>query len=71
QSHHDELLALADGRPIALGEVGVLPTPEILEGQRHWAWFMTWTNFLTRDNEPSDVRRLFDSERVRHRGLTG
>lgn len=66
-SHHDELVTLADGRPIALGEVGVLPTPEILEQQRRWVWFMTWTNFLTRENDPADTRRLFDSERVRHR----
>ena len=71
QSHHDELVELADGRPIALGEVGVLPTPDILEQQPQWAWFMTWTNFLTRDNELADVRGLFDSERVRHRGFSG
>lgn len=31
QSHHDELLDLADGRPIALGEMGVLPTAAILD----------------------------------------
>ena len=33
QSHHDELLGLAAGRPIALGEVGVLPTLAILHSQ--------------------------------------
>ena len=68
QSHHDELLELADGRPIALGEVGVLPTPEALENQRQWAWFMTWTTFLTQENDADEVRRLFASPRVLHRG---
>lgn len=31
QSHHDELAALAQGKPIALGEVGTAPTPAILK----------------------------------------
>lgn len=67
QSHHDELRDLAEGRPIALGEVGVLPTPAILDNQPEWAWFMTWTTFLTRENEPEAVRRLFADPRVLHR----
>lgn len=64
QSHHDELLALAEGRPIALGEVGVVPTPEILREQPEWAWFMIWTTFLTDENDPDEVRRLFADPRV-------
>lgn len=64
QSHHDDLLALADGRPIAIGECGVMPTPEILDSQPRWAWFMTWTNFLYRKNEPEAVKRLYDDPRV-------
>ena len=71
QFHHDELVELADGRPIALGEVGVLPTPEILESQRQWAWFMTWTTFLSQENDADEVRRLFASPRVLHRGELG
>ncbi|CAN5234433.1 hypothetical protein BH09ACT2_BH09ACT2_05330 [soil metagenome] len=67
QSHHDELLDLAAGRPIALGEVGVLPTPEILDSQPRWAWFMTWTTFLTQENDPEAVRRLFADPRMLHR----
>ncbi|WP_156250223.1 glycosyl hydrolase [Pseudactinotalea terrae] len=67
QSHHDELVALGEGRPIALGEVGIMPTPEILTAQPMWAWFMTWTNFLTRDNDADAVRRLYADRRVRHR----
>lgn len=67
QSHHDGLLALAEGRPIALGEVGVLPTTEILDRQPQWAWFMTWTTFLTKENDPDAVRRLFADPRMLHR----
>ena len=64
RSHHDELLELGEGRPIALGEVGVMPTPEILAEQPHWAWYMTWTDFLTRENDPAEVRRLTADPRV-------
>ncbi|TVZ38411.1 mannan endo-1,4-beta-mannosidase [Alteromonadaceae bacterium 2753L.S.0a.02] len=40
--NYNQLLTLAEGRPIALGEVGGLPTPEILQQQKRWAWFMSW-----------------------------
>src|SRR5262245_37338727 len=42
QRDYDQLLALAGGRPIALGEVGVAPTEELLKSQPKWAWFMRW-----------------------------
>lgn len=42
QRDYDELLALAGDRPIALGEVGALPSPEILKTQPRWVWFMAW-----------------------------
>jgi mannan endo-1,4-beta-mannosidase len=67
QSHHDDLVTLAAGKPVALGEVGVLPTPAILAAQPQWAWFMTWTNFLTNENTPEAVRELFHSPRVINR----
>lgn len=67
QSHHDDLVSLAAGRPVALGEVGHLPTAATLAAQPRWAWFMTWTTFLTAENEAADVRALFDDPHVRHR----
>ncbi len=70
QSHHDQLLELGEGRPIALGEVGELPTPQILSAQPQWAWFMTWTTFLTDDNSPDAVRELYADPRVIHRPAT-
>ncbi|MDQ2795715.1 MAG: glycoside hydrolase family 26 protein [Actinomycetota bacterium] len=67
QSHHDELVELGENRPIALGEVGELPTPTILATQPRWAWFMTWNAFLTGQNSPDAVRELFCDPRVRNR----
>ncbi|WKN44979.1 glycosyl hydrolase [Tunicatimonas pelagia] len=64
QSHHDELLELAEGKPIALGECGTAPTPAILSQQPQWAWFMIWTHFLWTHNRPEDIIKLYDDPRV-------
>jgi mannan endo-1,4-beta-mannosidase len=42
QSDYDQLLAVAGAKPIALGEVGRLPSPEVLRAQPRWTWFMAW-----------------------------
>jgi mannan endo-1,4-beta-mannosidase len=42
QKDYDQLLALAGDKPIALGEVGRIPTAEILHDQPRWTWFMNW-----------------------------
>jgi mannan endo-1,4-beta-mannosidase len=64
QSHHDDLLELAEGKPIALGEVGNIPTPEILEVQRDWTWFMPWGWILFVASDEEDIRELYQSPQV-------
>jgi mannan endo-1,4-beta-mannosidase len=39
---YNQLLALAKDKLIALGEVGMPPTPEQLREQPKWVWFMSW-----------------------------
>ncbi len=48
---YDELLRLADGKPIAWGECGPLPTPEIVRDQPKWVWFMCWAEYLETNND--------------------
>jgi mannan endo-1,4-beta-mannosidase len=56
QSHHDDLLNLAKGKPIALGEVGNIPPPEVLAQQPMWTWFMPWFSWEYReDSSRGDV----------------
>jgi mannan endo-1,4-beta-mannosidase len=64
QSHHDDLINLAKGKIIALGEVGGLPAPEIIDNQPYWEWFMSWGNLLTRSNTEESIIRLYNSPRV-------
>jgi mannan endo-1,4-beta-mannosidase len=64
QSHYDDLLKLAEGKPIALGEVGEMPTPAVLDKQPRWTWFMTWPNYLTEKNTPEVVKAIYDDPRT-------
>jgi len=64
QKDYDELLRLARGKPIALGEVGELPKPEILEAQPLWSWFMVWSNWLETHNTPERVKQVYELPRT-------
>ncbi len=68
-SHHDELRALAQGKLIALGEVGQLPDPAAYWDQPDWSWFMVWGYFIngqqTDDlDSAAAVRRIYDDPRT-------
>ena len=60
-SHYDDLLALAAGKPIALGEVGAVPSPAVLKAQPRWAWFMTWCEILEWANSVEALRAVYDA----------
>lgn len=64
QSHHDDLMKLAGGKLIALGEVGQVPTVEQLEAQPHWSWFMTWGYFISKYNKSEDVKAIYNHPAV-------
>jgi len=64
QSHHDQLVQLGEGKLIALGEVGEVPTPAILARQPMWSWFMIWGSFVNSHNTPEQIRDLYGSPRV-------
>jgi mannan endo-1,4-beta-mannosidase len=57
-SHADDLRTLADGRPIALGEVGHLPPLDYLERHPDWSWIMPWGGLLFRFNRPETLQSL-------------
>ena len=42
KENYSQITKLAGNKPIALGEVGTLPSPEILAEQPRWTWFMNW-----------------------------
>jgi len=48
-----ELLALAEGKPVALGEVGVPPSADVLRRQPLWAFFMVWAGMANDRIKPA------------------
>jgi mannan endo-1,4-beta-mannosidase len=64
QSHHDDLLKLAKGKVIALGEVGEVPSPEILDNQPMWTWFMILVQWAETHNTRQQIKNLYDYPRT-------
>lgn len=65
QSYYDELLRLAAGKPIALGEVGPPPSRAVLDQQPRWSWWMIWAD-MVKDRWSGDtnaLRTLVDAPR--------
>jgi mannan endo-1,4-beta-mannosidase len=64
QSHHDNLMVLAKGKPIVLGEVAEIPTTEILTSQPYWAWYMPWGWLHFTANDEALIKKMMNSEKV-------
>jgi len=67
KSDYDSLLSLANGKPIALAEVGRVPPMEILTSEPRWAWFMTWGDPMGPGSSFADlpkIREVYESERT-------
>jgi mannan endo-1,4-beta-mannosidase len=67
QQFYDSTIALAAGKPIALAEVGALPSPKVLEQQPRWAYFMIWSEFIEKANKPTQAKSVFASPRALNR----
>jgi mannan endo-1,4-beta-mannosidase len=52
-AYYDDLLKLANGKPIALAEVGGPPPTAVLEAQPKWTWWMAWAGIGGRGNAAS------------------
>lgn len=61
---YESLLELANGKPIALGEVGHLPTPGKLKDQPKWAWFMAWADIFFSGNKQEERSAIYSSEQT-------
>jgi len=64
QSYYDDLVTLAAGKPVALGEVGALPGPAVLREQTKYAWFMAWSEFIEMANPVEAVRAVYNDPRA-------
>jgi len=67
QDYYTSMLALADGKPIALAEVGGLPSPEILDQQPRWAYLMCWSEIVRSGNSLNKVIAVYHAPRMVNR----
>ncbi len=61
---YTSLLKLADGKPVAIGECGPLPTAELFGKQPQWAWFMAWSEFPWDHNTREDRDAVYAIPRL-------
>ncbi|WP_228745289.1 PA14 domain-containing protein [Paenibacillus sp. S150] len=55
--YHDSLLSLANGKPIAIGENGEMPSTAKLQlSQRKWVYMMNWGKMLYENNSTDTIK---------------
>ncbi len=67
QQFYTSMVELAAGKPIALAEVGKLPTPEVLEQQPRWTYFMTWSEWIQTANTLDQANAVYHALRSLNR----
>lgn len=69
QRFYDSMIALAGPRqPIALAEVGALPSLEVLAQQPRWTYLMMWSGMAEGSNTPAQLQAVFHAPNVADRG---
>lgn len=76
QTYYDSLLVLSNGKPLTLGEVGNPPTPDILQQQPGWIFWVIWAGMVrntTKEQHHALVRdaRILSLEDSAYVVLTG
>ena len=63
QEWYDQMISIADGRPVALSENSQVPTPEELD-RMPWSYWMGWDRLTFSANTESALRGTFLNRRV-------
>ncbi|MCR5890896.1 discoidin domain-containing protein [Hymenobacter sp. J193] len=61
---YEAMLAVAAGKPIAIGELGQLPTAAQLLAQPKWTYFMGWSELVFSQNSPAQLQALYSAANV-------
>jgi mannan endo-1,4-beta-mannosidase len=69
-SDYQTMLNIAGGKPIALAEIGRVPSPTLMNTQPRWTWWMIWAEWLTDPayNNNTAVQQSYSAPRVLNRG---
>ncbi|WP_019913291.1 PA14 domain-containing protein [Paenibacillus sp. HW567] len=59
--YHDSLLSLANGKPIAIGENGQMPsTAKLKQSQKNWVYMMSWGKMLYENNSADTIKSFMN-----------
>jgi mannan endo-1,4-beta-mannosidase len=61
---YDAIRKIAGTKPIAIGECGTLPTPETLNKQPYWSFFMAWADLVFSKNKKEEIIELYNDPRM-------
>lgn len=67
QEFYESMLALAAGKPIALAEVGTLPSVDVLDKQPKWTYFMSWSELVEASNSVDLLNSVYRSPQALNR----
>jgi len=68
QNYYSDMLKLAGNKPIALAEVGAMPSLDVLAQQPRWAYFMMWSGMAEMANPPDKLQAIFHAPNLLNRG---
>jgi mannan endo-1,4-beta-mannosidase len=68
QDWYNAIVSVSHGKPIALAEVGNVPSAAQLSSQPLWAYFMIWSEYLTSCNCNAAIQATFNNSRTLNQG---
>jgi mannan endo-1,4-beta-mannosidase len=67
-SDYSQIQSIAPGKPIAIAEMGKVPTAALLESQTRWSYFMVWSEQLRGNNTNAEIQAAYFHPRVLNQG---
>jgi mannan endo-1,4-beta-mannosidase len=65
---YSQIQTIAAGKPIAIAEMGKMPTAAFLAGQPKWAYFMIWSEQLQGSNTNAEIQASYFLPQVLNQG---
>ncbi|PWI12711.1 glycosyl hydrolase [Streptomyces sp. Act143] len=65
---YQQIRNIAGTKPIAIAEMGKMPTGAFLDSQPRWAWFMMWSEQLRGNNTNAEIQATYFHSRVLNQG---
>jgi mannan endo-1,4-beta-mannosidase len=67
-SDYSQIQSIAGTKPIAIAEMGKLPTASLLNSQPKWTYFMIWSEQLKGNNTNAEIQTAYFLPRVYNQG---